>query len=230
MHALFTSTSKFIFAISLIVVTPFSLANQCGDVSPLLITLGEGYYDLESTPKSELFNQSIQPNELIETLKSRRFKNGEAQRTFCFGATSLATRVRNSELQLIEAARTNSFNEIVLKAYEYDASKKTSHRATVFIPLSTQSSTLIGNHGLSVNTRHRQPVRQAINSNIYESTTAELDPVADRQGRGTHLREISMTARGDNNGGVEIKQLIYVNGYLAEWFTWQLGSKARYSP
>jgi len=203
------------FTVSLAFVSPFANANRCGDISPLFSKLGEQYYDLENTTKSALFEQAIPPNDLIDTLQTSRFRAGEGQRTRCFGSSSINERVINLELKSIEPARINSFNEIVLAAFEYDKHSKTAHRETVFIPLSRESISLVGDSGLVVNSRHRQPVNpriNTINTDNFGSVENEL---------GNHIREIAMTASSSHDT-IRIKQLIYVNGYLAEWFTWTL--------
>jgi len=182
---------------------PAATANQCGDVSPLLSQLGEQYYELENTPKSQLHKYAIKPNDLIDSVQSTPFKFGHGKRTRCFGASILREEVREFVLESIETATVNGFNEVVLKAYEYEADTKTARSQTVFIPLSQNNISLNGNNGFAVNTRHRQT--------IHGNT------------RSTHLREISITAT-TRQQGVEINQAIYVNGHLAEWFTWYLHS------
>ncbi|MFK7857389.1 MAG: hypothetical protein AB8B64_01130 [Granulosicoccus sp.] len=216
MHVLSFSKCALALVFSLATFAPSAMANQCGDVSPLLGKLGEQYYNLAHRSKLQLFEQSIAPNNLIHTLQSKNFRSGEGQRTRCFGASTLREEVRDVVLKSIEPARINSFNEIVLNAYEYDSQRKKSHRETLFIPLSEQNISLIGDDGFVVNTRHRQPVLRQLNTDIHNNTS-EFDAR-----RKTHLREISITASNGYNG-IEIKQLIYVNGHLTEWFTWSLG-------
>ncbi|MFK7994024.1 MAG: hypothetical protein AB8B87_07785 [Granulosicoccus sp.] len=196
-------------AIFIAAFSPAAMANQCGDISPRLSDLGEQYYILDEQPKSVLSHQATSTNELIETLQSTRFKAGRGERTLCFGASTLREQIREFKLESIEPASINSYNELMLKAYEYDSEKKISHRTTVFIPLLESSISLIGNDGFVANLRHKQPVRGF-------SDNSGLN-------RGIHLREIAITGQSNHNG-VEIHQSIYVNGRLAEWFTWNLDS------
>lgn len=207
MKAPLRTAFQLVLALATITVAPGAMANQCGDISPLLSQLGEHYYKLENIPKSTLENLSIKPNKLIDSLQSTKFRNGQGTRTLCFGVSTLREEVREFELESIESAHVNSFNEVVLKAYEYDTYRKVSRRGSVFIPLSRTNTFLNGENSLVVNKRHRQPISRLTNSiNVL---------------RGSHLREISITATSSHQG-IEINQSIYVNGYLAEWFTWNL--------
>ena len=205
-----SSIRQLLLALTALAIAPAALAKQCGDVSPLLSQLGEHYYELENIPKSELKKQSIKPNKLLATLQSARFKTGQGKRTLCFGASILREEVKEFALDSIESTRINGFNEIVLNAYEYDNKTTSLHRETVFIPLSRTNISLNGNNGFVVNKRHRQTIN---------SRTSSVSAF----GGGSQLREISITATGSHKG-VEINQSIYVNGHLAEWFTWYLAS------
>ena len=209
MQSLVFSVRKLLLATAMFAFAPVAMANQCGDISPRLDQLGDQYYDLDNTPKSQLFKQTIEPNELIEVLQSTRFKSGYGERTFCFGTSRLREEVREFELESFERPAINSFNEITLKAFEHDVKNKFLHRETVFIPLSETSISTTGDNGFVVNTRHRQPISIRDNRIGLRS--------------GAHLRGISIIATG-NDKGIEINQSIYVNGYLAEWFTWRLDS------
>lgn len=198
-----SSIWQLVLALIAIGFSPTALANNCGDVSPLLSKLGDQYYELENIPKSELYKYSITPNDLIDTVQSSSFKLGQGKRTRCFGISVFREEVREFVLESIETATINGFNEVVLKAYEYESKTKTAHRETVFIPLSQKNISLIGDNGFVVNKRQRQGINSIA--------------------RGTHLQEISITATGSKKG-IEINQSIYVNGHLAEWFTWRLHS------
>lgn len=214
---------RLLLVLSASLVTPIAFANQCGDVSALLSELGEQYYELDSIPKSELQGYAIKPNNLINTLQSSSFKHGKGTRTRCFGSLNPDTstpreKVREFTLEFIEPVTINSYNEVVLKAYEYETQTRTSHRETVFIPLSSLDLSLNGDNSLEVNKRHRQTSNSnniksglIINSNLNSSNSLN----------GTHLREITITATSSYRG-VQINQSIYINGHLAEWFTWQL--------
>lgn len=198
-----SSARRFALALALLALPPAAMANQCGDVSPLLQQLGDRYYELEELSKSESIAYAVQPNKVIETVRSESYKAGEGTRTRCFGASVLRSETRTFVLESIDTSRVNSFNEVVVDALEYNADTKAAHHETVFIPLARQYITLKGENGFVVNSRHRQPI--AGNS------------------RRVHLREISIEAFGSHEG-VEIMQSIYVNGHLAEWFTWKLKS------
>lgn len=214
MQSLVISVRKLLVATAMFVFAPAAMANQCGDISPRLDQLGDQYYELDDTPKSELFKRTIKPNELIEVLQSTRFRSGYGERTFCFGASTLREEVREFELESFEPPVINSFNEITLKAFEHDVRNKFLHRETVFIPLSDTSISTTGDYSLVVNTRHRQPIDRLTTDILNNRIGSSL---------GAHLREISIIATGNKNG-IEINQSIYVNGYLAEWFTWRLDS------
>lgn len=192
-----------LLTLSALVAMPVAMAKQCGDTSPLLDQLGEQYYELPSISKSDLQSQAILRNKLVQSLETDSFKSGKGIRTQCFGVSQPREVVREFVLDPIQSAQVNGFGEVVIKAYEYEADTKTRHSETLFIPLSQTHLSLNGDNGFVTTKRHRQ--------------------ANGSQRPGNHLREISITAKGTREG-IEIEQSVYVNGHLAEWFTWHLDS------
>ncbi len=192
---------RFTLALTFFVAPSAVMANQCGDLSPLLKQLGEQYYELDELSKSQSKAYEVEPNTIIDAVRSVSYKAGEGTRTRCFGVSELRAETREFALEPIDTPRVNSFNEVVINAFEYEAKTKTARRESVFIPLARQYITLKGDNSFVVNSRHKHSILG--------------NP------RRTHLREIATEAFSSQQG-IDIVQSIYVNGHLVEWFTWNL--------
>ena len=191
-----------------------SHANQCGDISHALTKLGDGYYDIDyrdrfSDHRVSVRQDLLEQSDVFTQLRDSRFKNGTGERTRCFG-TEHHWRVETSTLELEDIHQQNHSyridrieSELEIEAFEYNKETKMLRHESIYFPLNlntTIHSTADGKK-IWLNTRRRQ--------------ATEI---------GSNLRETSVSAISTDTG-VDIKQLIYINGYLAEWANWSLTAR-----
>lgn len=194
-----------------ITFTGTAYANQCGDISQSLTAMGDSYYDIDSPAvhprqgKSEqqiLLEQSI----VFSQLRDARFKDGTGERTRCFG-TEKNRRTEASIVELKDILQQNNSHrrdsELALHAFEHDKENKRIRRESIYLSSGDNIDVLTTADGnaLKLNTRRRQ------------STTV-----------GSFLRETAISAISTDRG-IDIRQSTYVNGQLAEWFSWSLNTK-----
>ncbi len=191
-----------IVSVSLGFTTP-ALADYCGAISPNLQLMGDDYYDLDHEKHADLKSLSRADKRLLDDLSSSRFKHGEGTRTQCFGVSELRAETHQFSIKEIRPTQVNRFNEIVIQAWEHDSDDRSSRRSEVRLPLSGLDAISSADKSLAVNAKHRH-------------TSKNL-----RGGQFTNIRETSTQVR-ENSKGVHIVQQLYINGYLAEWFTWNL--------
>lgn len=192
-----------------------SAANQCGDLSPLLGSMGDDYFHVEDADfnepnQYERSHENSLRNPVIARLLSTTYRSGTGQRTQCYGSgDSLSARTSDVELEDIYV-ESNSVGRLktdyrkspqitVLKLFEYDESTQRIRAQSVSIPADAIYQTDANRvETLESNTRRRQGTLQ-----------------------GSIFREESLRATYTNHKLI-IQQSLYVNGALAEWVTWQL--------
>ncbi len=179
------------------------LADYCGAISPNLELMGDDYYELGPSTVVNLDQLSHDEKNIIDDLGSSRFKRGEGTRTQCFGVSELRAETKQFSIKEIEPTQYTRRNEIVIQAWEHGSDDRSIRRSEVRLPLSGLNAISSSNNSLAVNARHRH-------------TSKNLSG-----GSFTNFRETS-TKVTKNSEGVHIVQHLYINGYLAEWFTWNL--------
>ena len=213
-----------------------ALAEQCGDISPLLAAMGDAYYDVDFTgkyqelepvefenadlpltqlPESEVTDterrdtdpqSELQQTELFIALRDTHFKGGTGERTRCFG-TEYNGRVETSMVELTDIRQIDRgnrlFSELVIEVQEYEKAQRLLRRESLYLSLAEHTDVAATSDGESVivNTRRRQATEV-----------------------GSYLRETAIGATLTKRG-VDISQSLYVNGHLAEWFSWSLNTR-----
>lgn len=199
-------------------------AEECGVRSPLLTDRGDDYYSLpDSVSRSHTDVATLDTlldidSSVIEKLTSARFARGHGHRTTCFGTVN-NRRVEIAEIELEDirvvsdgasdrstySRVSNGFDlpgNIIINADEYDTHKKVLRQESIHFPLfKDESVTTVADAVLETNSRLRQDGEQ-----------------------GSFLRESAITASLTANG-ISVTEKIYVNGYLAEWLTWNLETR-----
>ena len=199
-------------------------AAECGVQSPLLTDRGDDYYSLPEavyrsrTDVSTLDTLLVTDSSVVDKLTSARFVRGHGQRTKCFGSAK-NLRAETTEIELDEihvlsgiASDRSAYStvstgtewpgNIIIKAAEYDSHEKVVRRESIYFPLLNDgSTTTIGDTVLDTNSRRRHVGEQ-----------------------GSFLREGAITASLTTKG-ISVTEKIYVNGYLAEWLTWNLETR-----
>lgn len=183
---------------------PVSAAHQqCGVHSPLFLSLGDAYFDLDSANGATVTTASdLEKNRLLDRLSEQRFQDGWGFRVDCIeGHNQTSEQLSSIALEQITADRSNSSsfgNEINITAFEYDAVLRRLKRETVTIPTDSSKVLHLTENTLVSSSRHRQAT-----------------PI------GSYLEE-TRTDASMSEASITIEQSVFVNGTLAQWYTWHL--------
>lgn len=203
--------ATFILSLTAIALSGTAHANQCGDISQALTAMGDSYYDVGNRgddPEQWKFEQLqlLEQSNVFIQLRDARFRSGTGERTRCYGSEKNG----RMETRILELGDINQKDtrhpvnaELAIDVYEYDRSQRTLRRESVYFPSNLNTNIVATADGevLRFNTRRRQATETG---SIFRETI--VDAVS-------------------TDTGVDIKQSIYVNGHLAEWFSWSLTSK-----
>ncbi len=176
---------------------------QCGAASPLLLSLGDAYFDIAGNRNDAVMSPNeIEQNKLLSRLSVMHLSEGSGVRVLCTGSPDqIRAQLHIVSLEDIEGRQTlYSGNEsaISITAYEYDKPSRRLVRETVTIPTRSQDVIHLAGQNLETSTRHRQATRI-----------------------GSYLEETRIDASIRDNT-ITIDQSVYVNGTLAQWATWTL--------
>lgn len=195
-------------------------ANSCGEVSPLLERMGEDYYTLQHAPESA---GALDAKTLTSLLARTKLKSGDGLRYKCFGEDA-AHRTVPTKFTLEDIERVETLNgRSQLNAWENSNRKIAS--AAIDLPEASlwqatsknvyTSSMLFRRRNLeafkpgseAAREHHRFWPFKAPNHDYYEG--------------GSYIGELTTQIERRPNGLV-LTQIMYVNGYKAEWVTWNL--------
>lgn len=210
----FTSAARYaasVLSLSAVVISGAAHANECGEISQALSVMGDSYYHVDTPGKHEHHGKSdqlalLEQSKLLYQLRDARFKNGMGERTRCFG-TERNWREESSLIELDDIDQQDNSHrrdgELVIHAHEYDKQRKRIRRESVYLSLANYSDIFEAADGnaLTLNTRRRQVTKA-----------------------GSFLRETAIIAF-TTDSGIDLKQSTYINGHLAEWFSWSLNTK-----
>lgn len=212
----FTSAARSaasVLSLTAVVFSGAAQANECGDISQALSVMGDSYYYVDDPGKYASYGKSdqvalLEQSNILNQLRDARFKNGTGERTRCFG-TERNWRAEASLIELEDiyqqdnSHRRNS--ELTIHAHEYDKERRLSRRESVYLSLTNNIDIYEAPDGnaLTLNTRRRQVTKT-----------------------GSFLRETAISAV-TTDSGIDLKQSTYVNGRLAEWFSWSLNTKKK---
>lgn len=176
---------------------------QCGDASPLFLSLGDAYFDLADIPEAAVKSfADTRKTELISSLTTTTLSDGWGTKVLCVGSADQVRAQRHTvTLQDIEGRQSNHPDverAISITAYEYHKPSRRLAREMIMIPVRSENMIYLDAQTLQTSSRHRQ------------ATLA-----------GSYLREsrIDASISGDT---LTIDQSVYVNGTLAQWQTWHL--------
>ena len=187
-----------------------ALANQCGEISQVLTAMGDSYYNVDYADRG--YDWEAEQRRLLEQtdvyvqLRDEHFRSGDGERTRCFG-TDDNRRMETSTFELTDISQQekvrHSYSELTIVAFENNDTDRHLRKESIYLSSSQNSDIVVAADGkaLTLNSRRRQ--------------VTEI---------GSYLREIAINAVL-TDGGVDIYQSTYVNGYLAEWANWSLKTR-----
>jgi len=172
-------------------------AHSCGELSPLMISLGKQYTELTYSTEALPNNAGLSTADLIDLIERSKLHTGHGVRVECFGkqgrweedtTTFTLTDINHSE---------KNKGGLMLSAYE-ESAKELNHEV------------------IELPEAHKW---QMTADNEY--STSYLFRLQNFLEKGSRAAEIALTIqRGDK--AVVISEVLYINGLKVDWVTWEL--------
>ncbi len=180
----------------LLMFVPFSAqAIECESISPLKVTMGDAYYDLDNNFSGEPVSKKHPLQQAINALGSVQFRSGQATNTICRSIDGVITpETRTYKLQEASSRFTNN-GELDLSVWLHDVEGRDLKRQIMTLPLSM----------------------------AWEPGRTKNEWLLSQRFRrlGASLVEKDFTLTVLDNG-IGITQITYTNGYFAEESNWTL--------
>ncbi len=221
-------------------------ANSCGELSPLYEKIGDEYAQLNYSSADAAGAGKLSKESLIELFDTTELRSGNGVRYRCFGSDSAR---RNNPIKFaledivrVETARGN----VQLTAWEESRRKVKS--AVIDLPNASEwvsssrnefsTTTLMRRRNGLINELFDASSRDdyskffplnlrevsALSEIESEGFTERLDRMdydANPRNVGYHLAEIATKIKRTGSG-LQLTQIIYINGRTAEWVTWEI--------
>jgi len=225
-------------------------ANNCNEPSELMQSLGEGYANLQY-PYGDDLQDEASTQRMFETISQKTIRSGKGIRVKCAGTTSRSQGTR-TKFYLTDIRFNNTANgNIQLTAWEESSRKALS--SVIDLPPADrwekQSNNSFKTNQLFRHTNKRinkidpqLTLDQHLRDNYLYTPGTEAEkyliepelsiaklPRADDELQefpnlqGSYVAEIETLVQRTTRG-YTVTQSFFVNGYKAEWVTWQLGS------
>jgi len=189
--------------LALLLFVPFNAqAIECESESPLKVTMGDAYYDLDNNLDGDIV-PSIHPlQKAISTLEATQFRSGQATSTVCKRVDGEAVPVTRTLKLKDGSSRFTKHGDLDLSVWLFDIENRNVKKHLMTLPLSTAWEPGNTENEWLLNHRYRKPGRGKFR---ITSSLIELD--------------IALTVL---DGGIGITQIMYTNGYFAEQSNWKL--------
>jgi len=176
---------------------PFSAqAIECESQSPLLVTMGDSYYDLDDNLDGDKVSKNHPLQKAIDTLQAMQFRKGHATSTICKRVDGVAIPETYTYTLRDGSSRYTKFGEIDINMWFNDAENRDIKRQNLILPLHVAWEAGNAKNQWLLNHRARRP------------------------GRGPFVEQDIILTVLDN--GIDVMQITYTNGYLAEQSSWTL--------
>ncbi len=190
-----------IFALFLFV--PFSAqAIECDSESPLKVTMGDAYYDLDNNLDGQVVPKKHPLQKAIKTLESTRFRSGQASKTVCKKVDGETIAVTQTLKLKDGSSRFTTQGDLDLSVWLDDIENRDLKKQRITLPLSTAWEPGNTKNEWLLNHRFRKP-----GHGLYNTTNSLIE------------LDITLTVL---NGGIGVSQTTYSNGYFAEQSNWKL--------
>ena len=188
---------------ALLMFVPFSVqAIECESESPLKVTMGDAYYDLDNNLEGEQVSKKHPLQQAIDTLEATQFRSGQATRTICRRVDGVAIPETRTFKLKDGTSRFTKHGELDLSVWLNDVEGRDVKRHLMTLPLSVDWEPGNNKKEWLLNHRSRKPG--------YGNRTRTHSLVE---------QDITLTVL-DN--GIGITQITYTNGYFAEQSNWTL--------
>jgi len=185
-----------IFALSAFSVA--AQAHNCGELSPLMISLGKQYTELSYSPETSANTARLETADLVDLIKQSKLHSGDGVRVECFGDNGRweedATTFNLTDIDF----RENNKGSLMLSAYEESA--KDVKREVIELPAAK--------------------TWQASSDNEY--STSYLFRLRNFTTGGSRAAEIALTIQTADKTMI-VTEVLYINGLKVDWVSWELG-------
>jgi len=189
-------------AIALGAISTHARAHNCGELSPLMNSLGEQYTQLtysSDTKNKDINQESTNLIELIELIDQANLYSGHGTRVECFGENGRWEEDETIFTLTDIDQRENNKGSLMLSAFE--ESGKDLKRKVIELPSAQQW--------------------QKTSDNQYSTST--LFRLQNFSNSGSRAAEIALNIHTTDKA-VVLTEVLYINGLKVDWVTWNLDS------
>lgn len=172
-------------------------AHNCGELSPLMTTLGKQYTELTYSPEASDSNANLDTADLIDLIGQSKLHSGSGVRVECFGKNGRWEEDSTTFTLTDIEHRENNKGSLMLSAFE--ESEKDVKREVIELPEAQNW--------------------QTNSSNEYR--TSYLFRLQNFSTGGSRAAEIALTI-AHSDAAVVVTEVLYINGLKADWVTWEL--------
>ena len=172
-------------------------AHNCGEVSPLLTSLGKQYTELTYSPGTANNNANLDTADLMDLIDQSRLYSGHGVRVECFGQNGRWKEDSTTFTLTDINHRENNKGSLMLSAFEESA--KDLKREVIELP--TTQSWL------------KTPDNQYSTSYLFRFQNFSTS--------GSRAAEIALTIQSKETA-VVVTEVLYINGLKVDWVTWKL--------
>ncbi len=184
------------------VIGTFSIpanAHNCGELSPLMASLGKQYTELTYSPETSTNNANLDKADLIDLIEQSKLRSGHGVRVACFGKNGRWEEDSTMFTLTDIDHRENNKGNLILSAME--ESERDLKRKVIELPKAEKW--------------------QLAADNKY--STSYLFRLQNFSNSGSRAAEIALTIHGGDSA-VVVTEVLYINGLKVDWVTWQLDS------
>lgn len=187
-------------ALATAVIGTFSLpahANNCGELSPLMTSLGKQYTELSYAPENATNTGKLGDYELIELIDNANLRSGHGVRVECLGDDGQWEEDRTTFTLTHIEHRENNKGSFMLSAFE--ESVRELNREVIELPSAEKWQTNADN-SLSTSYLFR----------LHNFSTG-----------GSRAAELALTIQNKAES-IVITESLFINGLRVDWVTWEL--------
>jgi len=184
-----------------IVMYAFSVqaqAHNCGEVSPLMTSLGKQYTELTYSPETANNNANLDTADLIDLIEQSKLHSGRGVRVECFGDSGRWEEDSTTFTLTDIDHRENNKGSLMLSAFEESA--KDLKREVIELPTA----------------------QKWLATSVNEYSTSYLFRLRNFSTSGSRAAEIALTIESRDKA-VVVTEVLYINGLKVDWVTWELG-------
>jgi len=184
------------------VISTFSVqaqAHNCGELSPLMISLGKKYTELTYSPEASINNARLKTADLIELIEQSKLHTGHGVRVECFGENGRWEEDTTSFTLTDINQRISNKGSLLLSAFE--ESEKYGKHEVIELPAAEKWQ-------LTAEKKY---------------STSYLFRLQNFLKKGSRAAEIALTIHSGDDA-VIVSEVLYINGLKVDWVTWELDS------